>query len=258
MEFSNAAIRCAHDAQVDPRMLKPNPSNPNFHSEKQIELFIEILKFQGWRRPITVSKRSGYITKGHGAREAALKAGFKIVPVDYQDYDSDEQELADIVADNQLQRMSEMDTGKLTELLVSIDTGILDLKLTGLETTKIEAMLSTVPGYSDQTVDNDLAVDYPDVQTDLESQEEKPTAQYAEKTQHVGGEAASEPHHENLPEPQTVSQSNVRMIQLYFTQETVAEFMSIVHHFQKKYEIENVTDTVLMVLRDVYSCEGEQ
>lgn len=248
--FENPPIRCSHAAQVDPKLLRPHEKNPNKHPPKQIEMFITILGYQGWRRPITVSKRSGYITKGHGAHEAAMAAGYTIVPVDYQDYDDEDQELADIVADNQLQRMSEMDTGKLQDLLVQLDTGSFNMELTGLESVKIEKMLSAIPGYRDQP-DAGLSVDYASPETTEEVAESQ--AQFPTQTLPSGGPAHDQPHTENLPPPQPVTQSHVRMIQLFFDEKTVSEFMTIVEHFQKKLEIDNVTDTVLAVLREKYS-----
>jgi hypothetical protein len=43
-----------------------NPRNPNVHPERQIELLAKIISAQGWRAPITVSTRSGFVVRGHG------------------------------------------------------------------------------------------------------------------------------------------------------------------------------------------------
>ena len=99
--------------------LKPNPRNPNFHPQEQIDAFAEVLKYNGWRRPITVSARSGFIVKGHGALEAAKKLGLSFVPVEYQDYADEEHELADMIADNELASMSKRSDAQLGELLKS-------------------------------------------------------------------------------------------------------------------------------------------
>lgn len=250
--IKNPVIRCAHAAQVDPKMLRPHHLNPNRHPPKQIEMFITILGYQGWRRPITVSKRSGMITKGHGAHEAALAAGYTIVPVDYQDYENEDQELADIVADNQLQRMSEMDTGKLTELLVQLDSGAFNMDLTGLDSIKVESMLSALPGYRDSEPDQGLSVDYDQQPPSPANQQQ---AEYSRESIPSGGPAADQPYHDNMPEPQRVAQSHVRMIQLFFNEQTVVEFMGIVEYFQQRLEIDNVTDTVLALLRQYYASE---
>ena len=64
-------VFCAHDAIVPLKDLRPNPKNPNQHPPEQIKLLASIIRATGWRGPITVSKRSGYIVKGHGRMMAA-------------------------------------------------------------------------------------------------------------------------------------------------------------------------------------------
>jgi ParB-like chromosome segregation protein Spo0J len=79
-------IYCAHDELVEVDSLIENPRNPNKHPQKQLEMLAKIIKNQGWRNPITVSNRSGFIVKGHGRLQAAKLAGLAVVPVDRQDY----------------------------------------------------------------------------------------------------------------------------------------------------------------------------
>lgn len=124
-------VYCSHDEIVDIGAVKPNPRNPNHHPEEQIELLAKIIQKQGWRKPITVSTRSGFIVSGHGRLMAAKAAGVSHVPVDFQHYDSDEAELADLLADNRLAELSDIDNKLLTELFADIDTGALDFDLTG-------------------------------------------------------------------------------------------------------------------------------
>lgn len=64
-------VFCAHDAIVPLKDLRPNPKNPNQHPPEQIKLLASIIRATGWRAPITVSKRSGLVTKGHGRLMAA-------------------------------------------------------------------------------------------------------------------------------------------------------------------------------------------
>ncbi|MBJ7396844.1 MAG: ParB N-terminal domain-containing protein, partial [Akkermansiaceae bacterium] len=94
-------MHCAHTTLVDPNKLKPNPVNPNRHSAHQIQLLASIIQEQGWRNPVTVSKRSGLIVRGHGRLEAALLIGCPTIPVDEQDYASEAEELADLLARHQ-------------------------------------------------------------------------------------------------------------------------------------------------------------
>src|SRR3990167_7954221 len=68
------ALHCAHARLVPTSKLKPNPQNPNKHSAEQLKLYAKIIRHQGWRRAIVVSKRSGLIVTGHGAWLAAILA----------------------------------------------------------------------------------------------------------------------------------------------------------------------------------------
>lgn len=100
--------------------LKRHPKNRNNHPNEQIERLAQILEYQGFRYPIKVSLLSGYITSGHGRLDAAIKLGLKEVPVSFQEYLSEEQEYADIVADNAIASWSDLD-------LSGINTDIGDL-----------------------------------------------------------------------------------------------------------------------------------
>jgi len=79
-------VFCAFDELVDPRELIENPRNPNSHPQEQIKALAYIIQSTGWRKPITVSNRSGYVVSGHGRLKAALLFGAEKVPVDYQNY----------------------------------------------------------------------------------------------------------------------------------------------------------------------------
>ena len=126
-------IYCAHTRLADPNSLQPNPANPNRHSAHQIQLLASIIQEQGWRNPITLSNRSGQIVRGHGRLEAALLIGCEAVPVDEQDYATEAEELADLLADNRLAELAELDEGELKRLLKSIQESdpTFDLELTG-------------------------------------------------------------------------------------------------------------------------------
>lgn len=102
-------VFCAHDKIVDVATLVPNPKNPNQHPDAQIQLLGRIIRQTGWRQPITVSKRSGFIVKGHGRLSAALLEGMKQAPVDYQNYTNEAEEYADLVADNRIAELAETD-----------------------------------------------------------------------------------------------------------------------------------------------------
>lgn len=149
-------VLCAHTSLADPATLKPNPANPNRHSAHQIQILAAIIQEQGWRAPITVSKRSGLIVRGHGRLEAALLMGCDKVPVDEQDYANEAEELADLLADNRLSELAELDEAdlrKVIEKLREADPSF-DVELTGFMEDEIaklfaeedvEDVLETIP-----------------------------------------------------------------------------------------------------------------
>ena len=119
--------------------MKPNPDNPNRHSAHQISLLASIIQEQGWRAPITVSKRSGLVVRGHGRLEAALLLGLTQVPVDEQEYESEADELADLVADNRLAELAELDESGLRGVMEKIRaaTRTSTVELTGFQEDEI-------------------------------------------------------------------------------------------------------------------------
>ena len=116
-------VFCAFDELVPIGKVVPNPGNPNTHPPKQVALLAAIIKGQGWRKPITVSKRSGFVVTGHGRLEAAQSMQASVVPVEYQEYASEAEEYADLMADNRLAELSEMNTSALADMLQQMDTG---------------------------------------------------------------------------------------------------------------------------------------
>lgn len=145
-------VFCAHDAIVDVAKLVPNPKNPNQHPDNQIQLLGRIIRQTGWRQPITVSKRSGFIVKGHGRLAAALLEGVKEVPVDYQNYTTEAEEYADLVADNRIAELAETDSKLLADILADIDTGEIPVELTGYTEDEVASLVTALS----EAIHNDL------------------------------------------------------------------------------------------------------
>src|SRR5262245_39780211 len=110
-------VKCAYAKLALTSSLLPNGKNPNQHPDEQLAVYAKILRHQGWRKPIVVSKQSGLIVTGHGAWLTAQREAWKHVPVDYQDFPTPEDETAHMVADNRLPQMSEVDEAALVALL---------------------------------------------------------------------------------------------------------------------------------------------
>jgi hypothetical protein len=130
-EAGGIPVFCAFDKIVPVGEVKPNPKNPNQHPEEQIDLLAKIIRAQGWRAPVTVSTLSGLVVRGHGRLMAAIHAGLSHVPVDYQHYDSEEAETADLIADNRIAELAEIDNKMLAELFGGFDAEAIDVSLTG-------------------------------------------------------------------------------------------------------------------------------
>lgn len=130
-------IKCEFKELVDIVKVVPNPKNPNKHSDKQIDLLQRLIKHQGWRHPIIVSNRSGFVCAGHGRLQAAIKMGLKQVPVDYQDFDSEAQEYQFMVSDNTIQELAELDLAMVSQDVLDFGP-YFDLEMLALPDFKID------------------------------------------------------------------------------------------------------------------------
>jgi DNA modification methylase len=137
---SGIEVWCQFEQLAPIEELKSNPRNPNKHPDAQIELLSKNIRYLGWRHPITISKRSGFIVAGHGRLMAAKKLGATLVPVDIQDFNSDADEMAVLIADNRLAELSETDDDTLKAILKDLD-GNIDLDLTGYDVDSLDDIL---------------------------------------------------------------------------------------------------------------------
>jgi len=162
-------INCAHDELRDVVNMTAHPRNPNTHNEGQIRLLSKIIKHQGWRNPIVVSKRSGFIVAGHGRLMAAEQLGLEKVPVDVQDFKTEADELAHLVADNRIAELAEIDRSSLADIIGELDTGNLDLELTGFDVPDLEELMTAAPPAPDE---------FPEMNEDIDTNHECPKCGY--------------------------------------------------------------------------------
>ena len=137
-------IRCSYTKLADITELIANPRNPNKHGDKQIALLAKIIRHQGWRSPVVVSKRSGFIVAGHGRMEAAKLLGVQTVPVDYQDFATEADEWAHLLADNRLAELSDTDGALLKDLIIDIDSSAqeFDMDLSGFDAEELDRVIN--------------------------------------------------------------------------------------------------------------------
>jgi ParB-like chromosome segregation protein Spo0J len=133
-------VHCAYDEMVQPDDLTPNEANPRDHSLEQIDRLCRLITHHGWRSPIIVSNLSGKIVTGHGRYLAAKSMGTEI-PVVRQDFDSESDENAHLLADNQIGELSHFHPEKLKNLLDEVAVN-LEIETTGMTDEEMRNLLS--------------------------------------------------------------------------------------------------------------------
>jgi hypothetical protein len=130
-------ILCEYKKLIPVKDLKPHPKNRNKHPSEQIDRLAKVIEYQGFRHPIIISNLSGFIVAGHGRLEAAKKLKLKEVPVDYQDFETEEQEYAFLTSDNAIALWAELDFSGINADLGNLGPHF-DLDLLGIKNFTID------------------------------------------------------------------------------------------------------------------------
>jgi hypothetical protein len=118
---------------VDIDSIIPNPKNANRHSIEQIKRLEKLIKYQGFRNPLIVSNRTGFLIVGHGRLEAAKNLGIDKLPVIKQDFQDEAQEYAYLISDNEIARWAELDKQAVIEDMAEFDLDIEMLAIEGFD-----------------------------------------------------------------------------------------------------------------------------
>lgn len=117
---------------VDINEIVLNPKNNNRHDQEQIDHLVKQYEYQGFRDPLIISKRSGFVICGEGRYLAAKKAGMEKLPVIYEDFKDEAQEYAFLTAHNAIASWSNIDLSQ-----VNLDIGDLgpdfDIEMLGIK-----------------------------------------------------------------------------------------------------------------------------
>jgi len=105
----------------------PNPRNNNRHSVEQLKRLKKIIQFNGFRIPLIISKRSGFLIAGHARLDVAKEIGMKEVPVIYQDFENEAEEYQFLTADNEIARWAELDFQDVYDTIKDFDDFDVDL-----------------------------------------------------------------------------------------------------------------------------------
>jgi len=127
---------------VEISKLKPHPKNPRIHPDSALDKLVKSIKEFGWTNPVLVSA-DGIILAGHARVKAAEKAGISEVPVIYLPLEGAKAD-AYLIADNKLQDETEWDNIKLKDILEELDTGDIDMEITGFSMQEIEDLMTQV------------------------------------------------------------------------------------------------------------------
>lgn len=140
--MSEIKVHCSHTKMEDIVNLVPHPRNPNKHTDKQIALLAKVIKHTGWRSPIAISKKSGFVVAGHGRLEAAKLLDADKVPIEEQDFKTEAEELAHLVADNRIAELSNLSADLTLDILqkLKVDDSF-DLELSGYTSDEFQALL---------------------------------------------------------------------------------------------------------------------
>jgi len=122
---------------VDIDLLTENPKNNNTHPDDQIERLAKLITHTGFRNPLVVSNRSGFVLCGHGRIAAAKKAGMKELPVIYQDFKDEAEEYAYMTADNAIHNWSSIDLAKVNSEMLDLGPDF-DIDMLGIKDFVIE------------------------------------------------------------------------------------------------------------------------
>jgi hypothetical protein len=102
--------------------LRPNPRNPNKHSEDQINRLMASLRRDGQTRPLLARKANSMLIAGHGVHTAARRLGWDeigVVRLDVTQEDADRI----MLSDDRLAALSELDHRRVADLLTDIQEG---------------------------------------------------------------------------------------------------------------------------------------
>ena len=153
----NIPVFCSYDKLLNINDIKLNPDNPNKHPENQLKMLGEVIKGNGWRQSVTISRLSHLVVKGHGRILAAKMLNLCEIPVEYQEYSNKDEEMADLLADNRIAELAEMDNDMLCSIINDMDEYLLDF--TGFTSDEISVILDTLPDITQEFIEDDELVE---------------------------------------------------------------------------------------------------
>jgi ParB-like chromosome segregation protein Spo0J len=129
--------------ETDINSIKLDARNARKHPVNNLAAIKKSLETYGQRKPIVVNQNTDTIEAGNGLYMAAKELGWKTIAVVFVD-DTKEMSTAYGLMDNQSALISEWDLPTLKDLLQELDTGELDMAITGFTGEEIENFMTGV------------------------------------------------------------------------------------------------------------------
>ena len=142
------------------KTLSPAPYNSNKVSDERREILRKSLMEFGWARSVTANKHNMRLVGGHHCIDEALKIfaatdvpretkeKLWLVPVEWIDIQDEAREIALSIRLNQ--RSGEDDFSILRDNIEMINTGDLDLEITGFSKKEVEEMMAWTPDLDEE------------------------------------------------------------------------------------------------------------
>jgi DNA modification methylase len=145
----NSAALCVVNRPL--KELKPDPTNPRLHSDKQLRQVASSIKTFGFNVPVLIDGQQRVIA-GHGRIEAARLLGLQIVPTISLEHLSEAQIRAFMIADNRLTENATWNQSLLAEQFKELSELELDfsLEVTGFEMGEIDVMIEGLGSNADE------------------------------------------------------------------------------------------------------------
>jgi len=185
-------------------------------NKESVEKVIMSIKEVGWKVPIIVDEEN-VILAGHTRIKAARLLEMEEVPVHIAKGLTEAQKTAYRIMDNKSQDSSEWDTEMLSEEFAKLAEANFDMDLTGFDFREIEKLTENLIEFTEPE----------EIITET-----------------------------NIADFDDIQTSNVRMVNIFLTQETEPVFQEMVAGLKEKWGQENLTDTIYMAVEKCYKDES--
>jgi 16S rRNA G966 N2-methylase RsmD len=140
-------IESLRPLEADINSISVDPRNARRHPVNNLSAIKKSLETYGQRKPIVVNQNTNTIEAGNGLYLAAKELGWTTIACVFVD-DQKEMATAYGLMDNQSAIISEWDLPTLKDLLQELDTGELDMAITGFTSEELEDLMTQfhVPG----------------------------------------------------------------------------------------------------------------